>query len=443
MAQNISLLGATYSAVPAVQLPKQGGGTARFDDCSVVTATASDVASGKVFVASDGAITTGTASVGADIPVFAVTMTAEYVPTAISCNKTYSQITAVMPDEMSGYVQFSTPSETWGCPSAARYDDYYSPTCIIWRIMNSGGMPDYEFTMYPNGTITLPGDANFSEDLQVTQNGVYFPSDSLHRINRVSVAVPPSGVICPVFSRVFDGDNYTITCNMTYQEVYNFLTAGPAYTYEGIYRYTETSQSQIMYEESYGLSGAAYSGLGQIIYSSCEGDGIPRFSLMYYSDGTISYLPKVPSQVDNEVLTTNDIHTAETASGSRGFWREVTVEVPTSGMNWQVNHSMYRIGNTSYVDTNLALTVKKAGTYTVRWSAFRSNTSNSYVNGTQLRKNGTVVGSNFESWTNSYQQAPAVTGLALAKDDVLTIYARSRSASYYVCVSELLIEQTS
>lgn len=32
MAQNITLLGATYSDVPAVDLPKTGGGTARFID---------------------------------------------------------------------------------------------------------------------------------------------------------------------------------------------------------------------------------------------------------------------------------------------------------------------------------------------------------------------------------------------------------------------------
>lgn len=64
MAQNITLLGASYSDVPAVQLPKTGGGTARFDDASVTTAAASDVASGKIFLASDGTITTGTASGG-------------------------------------------------------------------------------------------------------------------------------------------------------------------------------------------------------------------------------------------------------------------------------------------------------------------------------------------------------------------------------------------
>ena len=64
MSQNITWLGASYSTVPFVSLPKTGGGTARFDDASVTTATAADVASGKVFVASDGTITTGTASGG-------------------------------------------------------------------------------------------------------------------------------------------------------------------------------------------------------------------------------------------------------------------------------------------------------------------------------------------------------------------------------------------
>lgn len=64
MAKNITLMGASYSDVPAVNLPQTGGGTARFDDCSVVTAVASDVAQGKVFVASDGTVTTGTASGG-------------------------------------------------------------------------------------------------------------------------------------------------------------------------------------------------------------------------------------------------------------------------------------------------------------------------------------------------------------------------------------------
>lgn len=64
MSQNISWLGNDYQNVPYVQFPKTGGGTARFDDATVTTATASDVAQGKIFLASNGTITTGTASGG-------------------------------------------------------------------------------------------------------------------------------------------------------------------------------------------------------------------------------------------------------------------------------------------------------------------------------------------------------------------------------------------
>ena len=47
MAQNVTLLGASYSDVPAVALPKTGGGTAQFDDTTDATATAADIAFGK------------------------------------------------------------------------------------------------------------------------------------------------------------------------------------------------------------------------------------------------------------------------------------------------------------------------------------------------------------------------------------------------------------
>lgn len=64
MAQNITLLGANYSAVPQVRLPKTGGGTADFTDVTDTTATASDVASGKYFYTSSGVKTQGTSSGG-------------------------------------------------------------------------------------------------------------------------------------------------------------------------------------------------------------------------------------------------------------------------------------------------------------------------------------------------------------------------------------------
>lgn len=68
MAKNITLMGASYTDVPAVTLPQTGGGTASFTDVTDTTATASDVAQGKVFYAADGNQTIGTASGGGESP---------------------------------------------------------------------------------------------------------------------------------------------------------------------------------------------------------------------------------------------------------------------------------------------------------------------------------------------------------------------------------------
>ena len=64
MAQDITLMGASFSAVPAVTLPKTGGGTASFTDVTDTTAAAADVASGKYFYTAAGVRTQGTSSGG-------------------------------------------------------------------------------------------------------------------------------------------------------------------------------------------------------------------------------------------------------------------------------------------------------------------------------------------------------------------------------------------
>lgn len=65
MAQNITLWGASYSAVPSVSLPKTGGGTAQFDDTTIDSnaAAAADITSGKQAWV-NGALVTGTNSGG-------------------------------------------------------------------------------------------------------------------------------------------------------------------------------------------------------------------------------------------------------------------------------------------------------------------------------------------------------------------------------------------
>ena len=84
MAQNITIQGASYSAVPAVTLPKTGGGTATFTDVTDTTAAAADVATGKYFYTAAGTRTQGTASGGGgSVSYDTNTVTASNYPVSI------------------------------------------------------------------------------------------------------------------------------------------------------------------------------------------------------------------------------------------------------------------------------------------------------------------------------------------------------------------------
>lgn len=60
MAQSVSLWGAVYSNVPAIDVPKSPSGTARFTDVTDTTAVQSDVLTGKYFYLADGTKVAGT-----------------------------------------------------------------------------------------------------------------------------------------------------------------------------------------------------------------------------------------------------------------------------------------------------------------------------------------------------------------------------------------------
>ena len=64
MAQNVIINGVAYSSVPEVDIPKSGGGTAKFYDTASADAAASDILTGKKVYGSSGELTGSMANNG-------------------------------------------------------------------------------------------------------------------------------------------------------------------------------------------------------------------------------------------------------------------------------------------------------------------------------------------------------------------------------------------
>ena len=64
MAQNVIINGVTYSSVPEVDIPKSGGGTAKFYDTASADITSADVLTGKTGFGNSGSVSGGMANNG-------------------------------------------------------------------------------------------------------------------------------------------------------------------------------------------------------------------------------------------------------------------------------------------------------------------------------------------------------------------------------------------
>ena len=78
MAQNVIINGVTYSNVPEVDIPKSGGGNAKFYDTSGASAAAGDILTGKTAFGASGSVSGSMAnngSTGGEISTKAGTIT--------------------------------------------------------------------------------------------------------------------------------------------------------------------------------------------------------------------------------------------------------------------------------------------------------------------------------------------------------------------------------
>lgn len=125
-----------------------------------------------------------------------------------------------------------------------------------------------------------------------------------------------------------------------------------------------------------------------------------------------------------------------TASGAK---TEGTASGGGSSKNIQAYHGYDEVNSGSYIATDVSLTVAKTGTYKVSWMGFRNTTSG--TSGSQLYIGSTAHGTANTTFVRNYGQSVVLNNVSLTKDQVITVYARSRNASYYMGVGNLIIEE--
>ena len=182
--------------------------------------------------------------------------------------------------------------------------------------------------------------------------------------------------------------------------------------------------------------------------------GTPTATKGTVSSNSITVTPSVVTSAgyigtETKTGTAVTVSASELVSGSETKTANGTYDVTNlaslivnvsggSGKNIQYYLGREEVARTAYTSTDVSVKVSKAGTYKCAWSMDRNTTSG--TNGSRLYQNGTAVGTAHTSWTHNGAECEET--LTLAVNDVITVYARSRSTSYYVGVSNLiLIEQ--
>ena len=98
MAQNVIINGVTYQSVPEVDIPKSGGGTAKFFDTASATAAASDILTGKTAYGASGSVSGSMANNGSTSGTISTKAGTVTIPAGYTTGGTVSIASAAVTD---------------------------------------------------------------------------------------------------------------------------------------------------------------------------------------------------------------------------------------------------------------------------------------------------------------------------------------------------------
>lgn len=218
MSQSISLWGATYNNVPAIDLPKSPSGTATFTDVTDTTATASDVAQGKYFYTAAGVRTEGTGSTGGVVVTETqdvgggtiVEITADTLRTQSKSFTPDATGATITPDAgynaLSEVVVSAIPSGTAGTPTATKGTVSNHSVSVTPSVTNTTG---YITGSTKTGTaVTVSASELVSGSETKTTNGTYDVTNLASLVVAVPIVTYYTGSSAPSSSLGSNGDIY-------------------------------------------------------------------------------------------------------------------------------------------------------------------------------------------------------------------------------------------
>lgn len=423
MAQNITLLGASYSDVPAVTLPKTGGGTAKFTDVTPTTASASDVAQGKTFFDSSGTQRTGSASGGSvPYPTFNVTWSNDWSSiVSVTCDKTYQYCYDLYNDD---YDARAVTIEHDQANTETSYEagsvDVISGNNDIKYVIG-GAYPNFDLIYHQNGTISA-----------------VYPSSQL-------ISVTPTAIKGAVSNNAIN-----VTPSVTVPSSGGFVSGGTSTGTPVTVTASEIVAGHTLYCDD---AGSWYVANAEYFVVQQGTAGTPSATKGTVSNHSVSITPSVTNTegwISNGTKTGTavSVSASELVSGNLPITQNgnnidvtnyATVSVNVSGgssKNAQAHQSTSRATSSTYTSVN-SFTCSKAGTYTVYWSCMRSSTSG--TSGSQLYINGTAYGTaDTTTWSNHVQNKK-LEGVTIGLNQTVAVYARSRGSNYYAYVPLITI----